>query len=68
MKQQIINKLEEFLLDNLEHIKNDRNISEHEKIEGYNVLFNTYKFLKNYDKNIAILQKDHLNNRYEGRE
>ena len=68
IKNKIINKTEEFILDNLEKTKNDKNISKFEKIEAYNVYFNIYKFLKDYDKNIQILQTDHIKNKYEGRE
>ncbi len=58
MKVKIITKLEEHISDELDKINNDETISKEDKIEAFNVYYNTYQFLKNYDKNIQRIDKD----------
>ena len=65
MKKEIIEKMELYISDELYQIENDRELTKEQKMEAYNVLYNTYKFLKDYDKNIKILQKEVAKNRFE---
>jgi hypothetical protein len=58
MKVKIITKLEEHISEELDKINNDETISKEDKIEAFNVYYNTYQFLKNYDKNIQRIVKD----------
>ena len=58
MKVKIITKLEEHISEELDKINNDETISKEDKIEAFNVYYNTYQFLKNYDKNIQRIDKD----------
>ena len=65
MKKEIIEKMELYISDELYQIEHDRELTKEQKIEAYNVLYNTYKFLKDYDKNVQILQKNIVASRYE---
>lgn len=58
MKVKIITKLEEHISEELDKINNDETISKEDKIEAFNVYYNTYQFLKGYDKNIKVIVKD----------
>lgn len=56
-KEEIINEIQESLLQKADILRNaDLNTSD--KLDILNVILNTYKFLQNYDYNIAVLQKD----------
>lgn len=65
MQKEIIEKMELYISEELYQIEHDRELTKEQKIEAYNVLYNTYKFLKDYDKNIQILQKNVVASRYE---
>lgn len=65
MQNEIIEKMELYISDELYQIEHDRELTKEQKIEAYNVLYNTYKFLKDYDKNVQILQKNVVASRYE---
>ena len=65
MQKEIIEKMELYISDELYQIEHNRELTKEQKIEAYNVLYNTYKFLKNYDKNVQILQKNVAASRYE---
>lgn len=65
MQKEIIEKMELYISDELYQIEHDRQLTKEQKIEAYNVLYNTYKFLKDYDKNVQILQKNVVASRYE---
>ena len=65
MKKEIIEKMELYISEEVKKIEDDNTLTNEQKLEAMFVLKNTYKFLKDYDKNIKILQKEVAKNRYE---
>lgn len=57
MKVKIITKLEEYISDELDRVTNDKTINKEDKLEAYGVYHNIFLFLRDYDKNIQILQR-----------
>lgn len=67
MKVKVITQLEEHISNELDKICNNKEIKKEDKLEAYNVYYNIFKFLKDYDNNIEILQKQIEKEKYEGR-
>lgn len=59
-KEEMIDLLEKQILKNIKHIVEMEGLelmSKDEKTECLTVMYNTFKYLKNYDKNNEILNK-----------
>ena len=56
-KEEMINKIQTALSKEIEFIRINNEIELDEKVEQIDVLFDTIKFLKDYDENIKILSK-----------
>lgn len=56
-KEDMINKIRTALSKEIEFIRINNEIDLDEKVEQIDVLFDTIKFLKNYDENIKILNR-----------
>ena len=54
-KQEMINKIQMALLSEMEFIRKDNNKDVREKLSEVDVLYDTYKFLDNYEENVKIL-------------
>ena len=65
MKKEIIDKMQFYISEEVKKIEDDNTLTNEQKLEAMFVLKNTYKFLKDYDKNIKILQKEVAKNRFE---
>ena len=57
LKEDTIEKLQDVLITEIEHIKEKKYISEKDRASVIDILFDTYKFLNNYDENVKILNK-----------
>ena len=55
-KQDIIESIQKALTSEITFIQ-DRNMNTVDKLNAIDILWNTIKFLDNYDKNIEILKK-----------
>lgn len=55
-KQDIIESIQKALTSEITFIQ-DRNMNTIDKLNAMDILWNTIKFLDNYDKNIEILKK-----------
>lgn len=55
-KQDIIESIQKALTSEMTFIQ-DRNMNTIDKLNAMDILWNTIKFLDNYDKNIEILKK-----------
>ena len=60
-KERIIDKIESALLSEIEFVRMEQNKTTEEKMVEIDVLFDTIKFLSNYDENVKVLNK-HLKN------
>ena len=67
MKVKIITKLEEYISEELDKVVDNKNIDREKKMEAFNVYYNIYQFLKDYDKNIEILKRNQVDKRFEER-
>lgn len=63
-KMKIIDEVERFIGNKLDEIRNSKELSKDEKLDMFEVLFNTHKFLTNYDENIKVLNKEVQKNKY----
>lgn len=54
-QKEIINKLEDKITEELKHIREDKSLIIEEKLEIIDVLYDTFKFLDNYEQNVVIL-------------
>lgn len=54
-QKEIINKLEDKITEELKHIREDKSLIIEEKLEIIDVLYDTFKFLDNYEQNVIIL-------------
>ena len=61
-----IEDLEKFISKKLDEIEEDRTITKSDKVDVIDVYFNTYKFLKDYKKNVKILEEERIKNKYKG--
>lgn len=68
MKDKIIDKIEGFILQELNKICDDKTMKNEEKLEAYIIYKNIFLFLKDYEKNIQTLQKQIEKEKFEGRE
>ena len=58
MKEKTIEEIEDFLFKKAKEISEDKNISSQNKYENMKICWNIFYFLKNYDKNVEILNKN----------
>jgi len=56
-KEEMISKIQKALLKEVEFIRENPKISLDDKVTQVDVLFDTVKFLDNYDENIKVLNK-----------
>ena len=61
-----IEELEKFIFKKLNELDEDKTITKTDKLEVIDVYFNTYKFLKDYKKNVKILEEERVKNKYKG--
>ena len=64
-KEKAIDRMKTLITDEIEKVRCDRNKNIDEKLAETDILFDTYKFLKEYDKNIEILRKNRKERDYE---
>lgn len=63
-KMKIIDEVEKFIGNKLDEIRNSEELNKDEKLDMFEVLFNTHKFLTSYDENIKILNEEVQKNKY----
>lgn len=63
-KMKIIDEVERFIGNKLDEIRKSEELNKNEKLDMFEVLFNTHKFLINYDKNIKVLNEEVQKNKY----
>ena len=63
-KMKIIDEVERFIGNKLDEIRNSEELNKDEKLDMFEVLFNTHKFFINYDKNIKVLNEEVQKNKY----
>ena len=56
-KKDIIDKIQNALLNEVEYIRMNKNKTTEEKVDEIDVLFDTVRFLKDYEENVKILKK-----------
>lgn len=56
-KKDMIDKIQTALLNEVEYIRMNKNKTTEEKVDEIDVLFDTVRFLKDYEKNVEILKK-----------
>ena len=56
-KEEMINKIQTALASELEYIRLEKGKTTEDKMDEIDVILDTIKFLKNYNKNIEILKK-----------
>lgn len=66
-KEEMINKISRALSKEIEFVRMNPNKTTDEKIQQIDVLNDTMHFLRDYDKNIKILQDYVAKNRFEER-
>ena len=64
-KEEMINKISRALSKEIEFVRMNPNKTTNEKIQQIDVLNDTMHFLRDYDKNIKILQDYVAKNRFE---
>ena len=68
IRLQVINKICDFLESEGKKIQIDNNKSVNQKAIEVDVLLDTMHFLRDYNKNIKVLQNEVNKNRYKGSE
>lgn len=58
MKEKTIEEIEDFLFKKATEVNENKSLSKQTKYETIKVYWNIFNFLKNYDKNIEILNKN----------
>lgn len=66
-KQEMINQIIDAIEAEAEFIYNKKDLTSMQKLSKIDVLLDIKKFLKNYDRNVKILNQ-HTDYRFEGRE
>lgn len=66
-KEEMINKISRALSKEIDFVRMNPNKTTDEKIQQIDVLNDTMHFLRDYDKNIKILQNEVAKNKYKGR-
>ena len=56
-KEEMINKIQKALSKEIEFVRMNNDIELDDKVKQIDILFDTIKFLKDYDENIKILNK-----------
>ena len=56
-KEEMISKIQKALLKEIEFVRQDRSKTTDEKVVQVDILFDTVKFLDNYDENVKVLNK-----------
>jgi len=56
-KKDMIDKIQNALLNEVEYIRMNKNKTTEEKVDEIDVLFDTVRFLKDYEENVKILKK-----------
>lgn len=64
-KEEMINKISRALSKEIDFVRMNPNKTTDEKIQQIDVLNDTMHFLRDYDKNIKILQNEVAKNRFE---
>lgn len=64
-KEEMINKISRALSKEIEFVRMNPNKTTDEKIKQIDVLNDTMHFLRDYDKNIKILQNEVAKNRFD---
>lgn len=67
-KKEVIEEIQDFVLDRAKALRDSEKISDKDKLSLADVYLDIYKFLKEYDKNVKILNDYRLHEKFKSKD
>ena len=67
-KKEVIEEIQDFILRKAKELKNNKEISKEDKLKLADIYLDIHKFLREYDKNVKILNDYRLHEKFKSRD